>query len=221
MSKSSLLCVRRGLLRVAPVILVMLGLFAARPASAGPIVASVFACCALSFQGAATGTLTGAFPSYELDISRYAVPVGYGTGVTESFYADIDFNFSDGTVYGDAAVFVNYSTSPFGPAFAYDTLSLTSGTFSLAAGNITANLSGTGYFCDVLCVETGGPGQTGSASLSVSPTPEPSTYLLWGTAGLLGLGIWARRRFRRNGGRNVTPMRCSLSPCGAFCIFPQ
>jgi MYXO-CTERM domain-containing protein len=200
MSKSSLLCVRRGLLRVAPVILVMLGLFAARPASAGPIVASVFACgAALCFQGGATGTLTGVFPSgAALDISRFAVPMG--SGETESFFAHI--LFSDGTVSGDAAIVVNYSTSPFGPVFAEDTLSLTSGTFSLAAGKITANLSGTGYFCDVLCELTGAPGQTGSASLSVgaSPTPEPSTYMLWGTAGLLGLGIWARRRFRATEG---------------------
>ncbi|MGD0545618.1 MAG: hypothetical protein ABSB65_14515 [Candidatus Acidiferrales bacterium] len=35
------------------------------------------------------------------------------------------------------------------------------------------------------------------APSTVNPTPEPSTYLLWGTAGLLGIGIWARRKFRR------------------------
>src|ERR1700683_610980 len=37
-----------------------------------------------------------------------------------------------------------------------------------------------------------------SVSGTVSPTPEPSTLLLWGTAGLLGIGIWARRRFSRS-----------------------
>jgi hypothetical protein len=36
-----------------------------------------------------------------------------------------------------------------------------------------------------------------SVTSGVTTTPEPSTYLLWGTAGLLGIGIWARRKFRR------------------------
>jgi hypothetical protein len=35
------------------------------------------------------------------------------------------------------------------------------------------------------------------APSTVNPTPEPSTYVLWGTAGLLGIGMWARRKFRR------------------------
>ena len=35
-----------------------------------------------------------------------------------------------------------------------------------------------------------------SVTSGVTTTPEPSTYLLWGTAGLLGIGIWVRRKFR-------------------------
>jgi hypothetical protein len=35
-----------------------------------------------------------------------------------------------------------------------------------------------------------------SVTSGVTTTPEPSTYLLWGTVGLLGIGIWVRRRFR-------------------------
>jgi hypothetical protein len=35
------------------------------------------------------------------------------------------------------------------------------------------------------------------APATVNPTPEPSTYVLWGTAGLLGIGMWTRRKFRR------------------------
>jgi len=36
-----------------------------------------------------------------------------------------------------------------------------------------------------------------SVTSGVTTTPEPSTYLLWGTVGLLGIGIWVRRKFRR------------------------
>jgi hypothetical protein len=36
-----------------------------------------------------------------------------------------------------------------------------------------------------------------SVTSGVTTTPEPSTYLLWGTAGLLGIGIWVRRKFGR------------------------
>jgi hypothetical protein len=35
-----------------------------------------------------------------------------------------------------------------------------------------------------------------SVTNGVTTTPEPSTYLLWGTVGLLGIGIWVRRKFR-------------------------
>ena len=35
-----------------------------------------------------------------------------------------------------------------------------------------------------------------AATTAVATTPEPSTCLLWGTVGLLGIGIWARRKFR-------------------------
>jgi len=36
-----------------------------------------------------------------------------------------------------------------------------------------------------------------SVTSGVTTTPEPSTYLLWGAVGLLGIGIWGRRKFRR------------------------
>jgi fibronectin-binding autotransporter adhesin len=36
-----------------------------------------------------------------------------------------------------------------------------------------------------------------SVTSGVTTTPEPSTYLLWSTAGLLGIGIWVRRKFGR------------------------
>jgi len=35
-----------------------------------------------------------------------------------------------------------------------------------------------------------------SVTSGVTTTPEPSTYLLWGAVGLLGIGIWARRKLR-------------------------
>jgi len=42
-----------------------------------------------------------------------------------------------------------------------------------------------------------------SVTSGVTTTPEPSAYLLWGTVGLLGIGIWARRRFGRGLGSSV------------------
>jgi hypothetical protein len=36
-----------------------------------------------------------------------------------------------------------------------------------------------------------------SVTSGVATTPEPSAYLLWGTVGLLGIGIWVRREFGR------------------------
>ena len=41
------------------------------------------------------------------------------------------------------------------------------------------------------------PGFLDLSVTSAVATPEPSTYLLWGTVGLLGVGIWVRRKFRR------------------------
>jgi len=39
---------------------------------------------------------------------------------------------------------------------------------------------------------------TGTAATpAIATTPEPSTYLLWGAVGLLGIGIWVRRKFSR------------------------
>lgn len=136
----------------------------------------------LTINGNYTQTAFGAY------ISELAGPAA-GTG-----YDQVDVNGAADLAGRLDVNLLNGFTVALGDSFILMKYDSETGTFDMVdlpklSNGLMWDLSYDPGFLDLSVTGT-------AATTAVATTPEPSTYLLWGTVGLLGIGIWARRKFR-------------------------
>lgn len=191
---------RYGKTYLGVVAIVALCFFAAASASAD--VYTVDVCPVGRCEGGTTTvTFTQVLPSHVVvNVTGFTISPGLdGPGTSDGVFGGSIDLFGNGTAsdwfYGGFAVSGVLPPAPYFWGILASTWSL-----SGMPGNMTLTISGPGQICFAACSAIGGPPTTGPSWLTITganittPTPEPSSLLLFGLGAAVLLVTLRRRR---------------------------